>query len=100
MTSIILGIIVVLLIAALVVCVGIIRGFLRVEKPIATGVRPLTGYEIEVVRRRLLSIGMQAITPLDVFCLIKTIRDTNLGIWVDQDPYSPADPYEDIDKIV
>jgi hypothetical protein len=43
---------------------------------------------------------MQIITPMDVLCLIKTIRDTNLGIWVDSDPYSPADPYEDIDRKV
>jgi hypothetical protein len=99
MVNIIFICVTIFLILGLVVCVGIIRGFLRTEKPNGN-IRPLTGREIEVLRRRLSAIGIQAITATDVFCLVKTIRDTNLGVWIDSDPYYPADPYEDIDRKV
>jgi len=29
--------------------------------------------------------------------LVKTIRDIQLGLYEDKDPYLPADPYGDID---
>ncbi len=90
--------IMVILLAALFVAIFIIRGFLRQERGSAKDIRPLTGKEIEVIRRRLTLIGMNGLTPNDVYCLIKTIRDTNLGLWIDNDPYFPNDPYEDIDE--
>ena len=74
-----------------------LRGSLKVETP--TGeIKNLTGREVEIIRRKLSTIGIQTITIDDVFNLIKTIRDTHLGIYVDDDPYVPADPYEDIDS--
>lgn len=88
---------IVLLSIALFICIGVIRGFLRVEKS-NLPIKPLTGWEIEALRRRLASVGMQAITANEVFCLIKTIRDMSLGLWTDPAPYFPADPYEDIDE--
>lgn len=99
MFNIIAIILLIILSAALVVCIGIIRGALKIEKS-SDKIRPLTGKEIEVMRRKLATVGLQAISKTEVFCLIKTIRDTNLGIWKDPDPYFPADPYEDIDRQV
>ena len=75
----------------------VIRGCLRVNKS-STEQKCLTGREIEEMRRKLASVGLQSITIGDVFNLIKTIRDTNLGKYTDQDPYIPADPYEDVDE--
>lgn len=84
-----------LLFAVIVVQFGIIRGFLRSEK--SKGVHKcLTGREIEQIRRKLSVVGFNSVTPDDVYGLIKTIRDTHLGIYVDDDPYIPEDPYSDI----
>ncbi len=74
----------------------IIRGFLRTEDSEGTH-NHLTGREIEEIRRKLSTIGLQAITVDEVFNLIMTIRDTHLGTYVDNDPYIPADPYDDVD---
>lgn len=74
----------------------IIRGFLR-QKQSSGEHRHLTGREIEEIRRKLSTVGMQDISIDDVFNLIMTIRDTHLGTYVDDDPYVPADPYDDID---
>lgn len=93
----ILIIIILILISLLIICFGIIRGFLRTEQK--TGeIKDLSGKEIEFIRRKLVSIGIQSVSKNEVFSLIKTIRDTNLGTWMDNDPYFPADPYEDIDS--
>ena len=74
----------------------IIRGFLRTEKSINTN-KHLTGREIEEVRRKLSTVGLNGISKWDILNLIKTIRDTHLGTYVDEDPYVPADPYEDVE---
>ncbi len=84
-----------LLLAVVVVEFFIIRGFLRGEKSSGKH-EALTGREVELLRRKLASVGLRAITHDDVYNLIKTIRDTHLGKYVDKDPYIPADPYEDI----
>jgi hypothetical protein len=86
-----------LLFVVVVVQFGIIRGFLRSEK--SKGIHKcLTGREVEQVRRKLSVVGFNAVTPDDVYGLIKTIRDTHLGTYVDDDPYVPDDPYDDIGR--
>lgn len=74
----------------------IIRGFIKQDKSDGKH-KQLTGKEIEFIRRKLASVGLQAITKDDVYNLIKTLRDSSLGLYKDDDPYFPADPYEDID---
>lgn len=91
-----IGIIVLLLIGNIVQFI-MLRGALKIEK-LSGEIIHLTGREIETIRRKLSTIGMQAITIGDVFSLIMTIRETHLGNYVDDDPYIPADPYEDIDE--
>ena len=97
MLDIIFGIVFALLLVIAVVEFYIIRGFVRTE--ISSG-EPghLTGREIEMMRRKLSSVGLQALTADEVFSLIMTIRDTPLGTYEDTDPYIPADPYGDIDE--
>lgn len=85
-----------LLLLGNIVQFGIIRGFMRAERS-TEGQRHLTGREVEVIRRKLATVGMSAITAVDVYNLIMTIRDTHLGTYVDEDPYVPADPYEDVE---
>ena len=96
MIDVIFGIVFTLLLLVAVVEFFIIKGFMSHSKAPRQH-RHLTGREIEEIRRKLSSVGMQAITIDDVFNLIMTIRDTHLGTYVDGDPYIPADPYEDID---
>ncbi len=99
LTTILLSVLGLTLIAAIVVEAIIIRGFLNSEKS-EGGHRCLSGREIELIRRKLSTVGMQAIVIDDVFNLIKTIRDTHIGLYVDSDPYFPADPYGDINSKV
>lgn len=76
----------------------IIRGFIKTNA--GSGVhKHLTGREIEEIRRKLSLVGgLNAIAKDDVYNLIMTVRDTHLGTYVDEDPYIPADPYEDIEE--
>ena len=97
MLDIIFGVVFALLLVTAVVEFYIIRGFIRTETSSVEN-KHLTGREIEEIRRRVSSVGLQAITVNDVFNLIMTIRDTHLGTYEDTDPYVPADPYEDVDE--
>lgn len=90
--------------AGLAVMIGVaivmaimIRGAFRTQE--SSGViESLTGREIESIRRRLASVGMSGVSLAEIFSLIRTLRDIQLGIYKDEDPYVPADPYEDVDK--
>jgi len=94
-TLILFGILALLLLGNVVQFI-MLRGVLKTEK--SSGVTThLTGREVEVIRRKISTIGLQALTEGDVLSLIKTIRDTHLGTYEDTDPYVPADPYDDID---
>jgi len=86
-----------LLLVVAVLEFGIIRGFMRTERS-SGGHRHLTGREIEEIRRKLSTVGLAAVSEDDVSNLIMTIRDTHLGTYVDNDPYIPADPYDDVDQ--
>ena len=94
--DIILALLFALLFGVAVVEFFIIKGFVK-HSDSPRKHSHLTGREVEEIRRKLSSIGIQAITVDDVFNLIMTIRDTHLGTYVDEDPYIPADPYDDID---
>jgi len=97
MLEIILFIIIFILVLLVLVEGIIIRGFLKTDK-IDSEYKPaaLTGREIEAIRRKLESIGMNAISRADVANLIRTFQLIVLGVYEDKDPYVPADPYEDI----
>ena len=85
-----------LLLIVVVVEFFMIKGFVR-ENSVSSEQRHLTGREIEEIRRQLATVGLQSIDVNDVLNIIMTIRDTHLGTYVDEDPYTPADPYDDID---
>lgn len=90
-----------ILILAVFILSVILRGALRVEDDRSkSGIKALTGREIEFVRRKLVNIGLRGITLSEAFSLVKTLRDIQLGLYTDEDPWIPADPYEDIDKEV
>ena len=95
---IILTALVVVLVVATIVLSIILRGALRFEDDFEGEISPLTGREIEVIRRKLVSVGVRGITTNEAFSLVKTLRDIQLGMYVDSDPWVPADPYEDIGR--
>lgn len=75
----------------------IIRGFMRQEENLNnTNGHSLTGREIEYIRRKLHGAGMVSITPFDIDNLLLTLKEIQLGMYTDKDPYVPSDPYEDI----
>ena len=76
----------------------ILRGVFKTEKDTNRKSKPLTGREVEEIRRKLLLTSLNGITKSEVFDLIRTIRDIQLGIYKDTDPYMPADPYSDVDE--
>lgn len=98
-----------MLIALLVLCVlslilnfamfVVLRGALRVdqEERDQIEIKPLTGRDIEVIRRKLVNVGLGGVSLNEVLNLVKTIRDIQLGLYEDKDPYLPADPFGDID---
>jgi hypothetical protein len=98
MTVFILYVVLTLLLVVAVIEFIIIRGFVMNDGDIEKDVRHLTGREIEELRRKVSLAGMTAVSTETVFSLIMTIKDTHLGTYVDEDPYIPADPYEDIDE--
>jgi hypothetical protein len=73
-----------------------VRGAIRDRKVIIENYTrtKLTGVLIEEIRRKLWLYGKNAITEYDILDLIYTIRDIQLGIYSDEDPYVPSDPYD------
>jgi len=96
MITLILGIATGLLLIISIVEFFIIRGVLKVEPELGEE-KYLTGREIEEIRRKVVAVGKQTITVGEILNIIRTIRDTHLGTYIDEDPYFPADPYDDID---
>lgn len=88
----------VILFTLVILSVIVLRGVFKTEKETNRKSKPLTGREVEEIRRKLLLTGLNGITKSEVFDLIRTIRDIQLGIYKDTDPYIPADPYVDVDE--
>lgn len=78
-----------------------IRGMLATEEEsraqASAGIRVLTGKDIETIRRRLAAVGNRALKLSDAFSLILTIRRIQLGQYTDEEPWIPANAYEDVD---
>ena len=96
-------IIIIMLVSSMIgnVIMGIlIRGFILGEDEgnKSTIGAPITGTEIELIRRKLVNVGMRSITRSDMFNMMATIRGIHMGTYTDKDPYMPADPYEDIGR--
>lgn len=85
--------------AANMLLITVLRGALRVDQEDRDQIeiKPLTGRDIEVIRRKLVNVGLGGVSLNEVLNLVKTIRDIQLGVYEDKDPYLPADPYGDID---
>ena len=75
-----------------------LRGAMRKEPINDDSIRELSGKEIETLRRKFVRIGVNGLTNEEIFSLFQTIRSVQLGIYVDSDPWLPANPYEDIDQ--
>lgn len=58
----------------------------------------LTGVLVEEIRRKLWLWGKNGVSEYDILDLIYTIRDIQLGIYVDEDPYIPSDPYDGLNE--
>lgn len=80
----------------------IVRGALNADRQERNkmNIRRMTGREIETMRRRLVAVGNPALNLSDTFSLILTIREIQLGTYTDDDPWIPADPYEDVAKSI
>lgn len=74
----------------------VIRGFLRNDRTNTGKHVPLSGKEIEEIRQKLSSLGIQTVTADDIYNLIRTIWELNLGVYQDTDPYLPFDPYDNV----
>ena len=78
-----------------IVMLIMVLGCLREERDPTEGrIRDITGREIEVIRYRATNIGKVAISKTDILNVIRTIRSIQLGVYKDNDPYVPNDPYE------
>jgi len=86
---------------AIIIAIVIIIGFLKenYESNSSYKKTSLTGRDIEYMRRRLKAVGKVAVNTHDIFDLIYVIRDIQLGVYKDEDPYIPADPYENIGEV-
>lgn len=100
MLDVVLFVTVGILIAVIVALVIVIRGFVLSEDQDnkTTVGYPITGTEIELIRRKMVGVGMKSITRTDIFNMMATIRAIHLGTYTDKDPYMPADPYEDVHR--
>ena len=86
----------VILTVALIGLIILVRGMLNHHREEVEGSKPrqLSGREIEKIRRGLLDIGSQDLNFNMALSLVKTAQDMNIGVYVDEDPYIPADPYQ------
>jgi hypothetical protein len=62
-----------------------------------SSIQTLTGKEIESFRRKLVMIPSRTLSREECFSLILTIREIQLGRYVDKDPWIPPDIYSDIE---
>lgn len=78
----------------------VIIGFMRTEKFIKDNYeqKVLSGVEIETIRRKVITAGVNSISNAEIYNLIYTIRQIFYGKYVDKDPYIPADTYDDVAK--
>ena len=64
---------------------------------VKSGIKTLTGREIETIRRKLASVGVRAMKLSEYFSMILTLRLIQTGRYEDEDPWIPPNIYEDID---
>lgn len=102
MIDIILYVVIGILVLVCTILFILLRGAMRTDttENSIQEIRPLTGKEIERIRRKLILAGSSALAITEVFCLISTIREIQLGRYADDDPWIPPDIYEDIDTKV
>lgn len=88
------------LVLVILVQLVIIRGATKTERSSMRDPVFLTGREIELIKRKIESVGMNAISINNVLDMIHTINGIQLGTYTDLDPFLPHDPYEDVDEKV
>jgi hypothetical protein len=98
--EIVLSLVVVILLGGLVTMGIIIRGAISRESIKDEQYGTLTGRQIEAIRLKLISVGVNAVTKFEVMNVIHTVRAIQLGTYDDIDPYIPADIYSDVDDKV
>ena len=92
--------VIVLLLAIVSVMGVVIRGAIRREVIDGETFKTLTGREIEQIRIKAITVGMNSITKHEVMNVIHTVRAIQLGTYEDKDPYIPADIYADVEDRV
>ena len=99
MTIIILSILLFVFVCISIFEFFVIRGAITTEKnPEYEKLSSLTGVETEEIRRKVVAVGLNAITQRDVLNLIKTIVLLKVGLNKDTDVYVPSEAYKDIKK--